>query len=550
LKRLAPVAAAALLVAAGGAGSGASEQVTVCHLHCGPRLTHLRVSNGDTPFRGDRRLLTTVSPNGDGFRDRAVVRFRLDRPAVVTVQAVRTDTIRIGRPAKAVVWSKTLRLRAGAHRVVWTPKRSTPPRTYILRLTGAGRGGGRSVYGDYEPSARPQVDAPVVRVQGVDAGFTRRSYAPGQRAELSISTDARVVRLQVFAFRVQRPGELDPKTSGIAMTAPVRLDWRHRRDAPRLVRFLRAGDWPSGLFFLRAQAGDGRVSYAPFIVRPRVFGSQSRIAVVLSTNTWQAYNFEDENGDGWGDSWYVSNAIRKIDLTRPYLDFGVPFRFRDWDLTFISWLNTTGKQVEYLSDDDLERFTSGDDLARAYDLVVFPGHAEYVTRHAYDVVERYRDLGGNLMFLAANNFFWDVRRHGQALVKGRRWRTLGRPEAGLVGVQYAGSNHGAHQAGFVVTGAAKAPWLFEGTGLRDGDSFGSYGIEIDARSPASPPQTEVLARIPDILPRAGRSAEMTYYETPRGAKVFAAGALNFAASVREPVVSGLLENLWARLSAP
>ena len=44
----------------------------------------------------------------------------------------------------------------------------------------------------------------------------------------------------------------------------------------------------------------------------------------------------------------------------------------------------------------------------------------------------------------------------------------------------------------------------------------------------------------------GRSAEMTYYETPAGAKVFAAGALNFAASIGEPVVARLVENLWAR----
>ncbi len=43
---------------------------------------------------------------------------------------------------------------------------------------------------------------------------------------------------------------------------------------------------------------------------------------------------------------------------------------------------------------------------------------------------------------------------------------------------------------------------------------------------------------------------MTYYETPAGAKVFAAGSLNFAASIGEPVVSRLVENLWARLSTP
>ena len=144
---------------------------------------------------------------------------------------------------------------------------------------------------------------------------------------------------------------------------------------------LRAGAWESGLYFVRATADDGRVGYAPFILRPRRLGER-RVAVVLSTHTWQAYNFHDADGDGWGDSWYVSDAIGSVDVTRPYLDFGVPFRFRDWDLTFVAWLNRTGNRADFLSDDDLEAAGSGDVLRRAYDLVVFPGHAEYVTAGA------------------------------------------------------------------------------------------------------------------------------------------------------------------------
>ena len=260
--------------------------------------------------------------------------------------------------------------------------------------------------------------APVVRVQGLEAGFPKRSYAPGERADLQISSDTPSLRLQVFYYSSQIPPRGgDFKTAGTAMTPPVRVDWRGHRHGPGTLRFVRAGDWPSGLYFLRLTAADGRVGYAPFVVRRNA--PRSRVAVVLSTNTWQAYNFWDGDGDGWGDSWYVSGATRSVDLSRPFLDFGVPYRFRDWDLDFIAWLNRTGKQVDFLSDDDLAAFSSGDQLAAAYDLVVFPGHAEYVTEHAYDVVQRYRDLGGNLMFLAANNFFWKVRRDGQLLTKVR-----------------------------------------------------------------------------------------------------------------------------------
>jgi hypothetical protein len=245
----------------------------------------------------------------------------------------------------------------------------------------------------------------------------------------------------------------------------------------------------------------------------------------------------------------VSGATRDVDLARPFLDFGVPYRFHDWDLDFIAWLNRTGKQVDFLSDDDLAAFSSGDRLAAAYDLVVFPGHAEYVAEHPYDVVQRFRNLGGNLMFLAANNFFWKVRRHGQLMTKVQLWRNLGRPEAALVGVQYAASDSGGRQGGYVVRAAATAPWAFAGTGLSNGDAFGRYGIEIDSRTAASPPGTLLLASIPDLM-GPGRTAEMTYYETPRGAKVFAAGALNFTASIGDPVVAQLVENVWARLSQP
>ncbi|HEY6068009.1 MAG TPA: N,N-dimethylformamidase beta subunit family domain-containing protein [Gaiellaceae bacterium] len=500
-----------------------------------PRLPDLHVTNGDVPFAGDRRLLATVSPNEDGFRDEAVVEFMLARAATVSIEAVATNSVRAGESGATVVWRAARRFPAGPCRFVWRPARSAQPRTYILRL----RIGARLVGGT----------SPVVRVQGVDASFTRRSYAPGESAVLRLATDARTLRLQVFSYQSPgRPSEQDVKTSGVAKTDPIRVDWSAHRDAPGLLRVVRAGDWPSGLYFLRATAGDGRVGYAPFIVRPRRLG-EHRVAVVLATNTWAAYNFADADGDGWGDSWYVTGRVRSVDLERPFLDFGVPFRFHDWDLDFIAWLNRTGRAVDFLSDDDLEAVASGDELAKHYDLVVFPGHEEYVTGHAYDVVERYRDLGGNLAFLAANNLYRRVDRVGERLFLRGLWRKLGRPEAGVVGVQYVGSDHGQRQAGYTVTGAASAPWAFVGSGLVDGASFGRYGIEIDSRTSASPRGIQVLARIPDLL-GPGRSAEMTYYETAVGAKVFAAGTLNFAASLERPDVDRLLTNVLNRLSVP
>jgi hypothetical protein len=370
--------------------------------------------------------------------------------------------------------------------------------------------------------------------------FAARSYPPGAVAELRVwnPTD-----LTVQFFRAGRRSLRDDTMRGDSVTRPVR---HGRRD----VLELEVRDWRSGLYYARLRARDGRVGFAPLIVRPRRPG-ESRVAVVLPTNTWQAYNFRDVDGDGVGDTWYASPEIHSVRLDRPFLDRGVPPRFRAYDAAFLGWLGRSGHAVDVLSDDDLDDVTSGDLLAARYDLVVFPGHEEYVTRHAYDVVERYRDLGGNLAFLSANNFFCRVERHGDVL-HGRRvtWRELGRPESSLIGSQYVDWFRDVYpNRPYVVTGARRASWLFAGTGLRDGSRFGNFGIEVDARTPVSPRGTQVLARIANIF-GPGKSAEMTYYETPAGAKVFAAGVLNFGGHAWYPEVSRMLDNVWARLSRP
>jgi hypothetical protein len=213
------------------------------------------------------------------------------------------------------------------------------------------------------------------------------------------------------------------------------------------------------------------------------------------------------------------------------------------------WLDLEHVQADFLADDDLDRL-SGEQLARAYSLVVFPGHEEYVTEHEFNTTERYRDLGGNLAFLSANDFFYKVQKRGNTMTGRWRWRDLGRPEAALVGEQYVDWNHGRYpNRPYEVTGATRARWFFRGTALRNSSTFGVYGIEVDATAPSSPQGTQVLARIGDIF-GPGESAEMTYYAQPNGAKVFSAGVMNFGGSALWPGVRTMIENLIARLRVP
>jgi len=394
----------------------------------------------------------------------------------------------------------------------------------------------------------------VVRLQGIDAGFTRPNFLPGEVAQVHIATDEPTLTLRVFhAGPEQVVTYADNQLAGIEIDQqPTTIDWSAWRSSRHTISF-RIPDVPSGLYYLQLGGPDGRIGYAPFVVRPAILGATSRVLVVLPTNTWQAYNFQDADGNGYGDTWYAGPPNGHVDLGRTYIARGVPPRFYRYDLPFLHWLYWSGKSAEFISDSDFAQIASGDELAKAYNLVVFEGHEEYVLPHEYDVTQRFRDLGGNLMFLSANNFFWKVGKTKQVLQKIGRWRDAGRPEAALIGIEYRANDDGQRQGLFTVQNSAAAPWLWDGTGLADGSTFGQfvggYGIEIDATAPQSPPGTLVLAQIPDLF-GPGLTAQMSYYETPAGAKVFAAGTLDFGGSATFWPVKKMLDNVWARLSQP
>jgi hypothetical protein len=380
----------------------------------------------------------------------------------------------------------------------------------------------------------------------VEAAFPHESYAPGTTASLVFFNSARGVSLRIF-----HTGPEQTTTVGNDELQGVPVTGRERVGTVRNALAIRVpvGNWPTGLYFARLTAADGRVGFAPFVVRPRRLG-EHRVAVVLPTMTWQAYNLRDDDGDGKGDTWYADWNVHTARLGRPFLNRGVPYNFRRYDLPFLHWLASTGRRVDVLSDADLDSVGAAADLASAYDLIVFPGHHEYVTTHEYDLIDAYRDQGGNLAFLSANNFFWRIVKHGNLMERTEQWRDLDRPEASLIGVQYRGNDRGTHHGAWIVRDRATAPWLFAQTGLEDGSPFGSGGIEIDETAPSSPPGVQVLAEIPDLF-GPGFTAQMTYYETRGGAKVFAAGAFRFGGAIQtNSIVRRMMANLWSRLSQP
>ena len=393
-------------------------------------------------------------------------------------------------------------------------------------------------------AAKGSARDPVSRRPTIAAAFTRESFGPGETATLALFGRARDVTVRLF-----RVGDaIGPLAQRDAMRGEqVGPDRHYDRLAPARVIHLGLGSgWASGLYFAELTAPGDRVGYAPFVLAPRRLGSH-RIAVVLPTQTWQAYNFRDDDHDGVGNTWYASPEIATAALHRPYEDRGVPAHYRIYDEPFLRWLARNRYAVDYLSDAEL-RTTTGRTLAAGYELLIFPGHHEYVTAPELRAVTGFRNRGGNLAFLSANNFFRKITLDRGVMTIVGQWRKLGRPEAALIGVQYFSSGPVTSSgSSWIVRGGAASESLFRYTGLVPGSAFGSGGIEADRIAPSSPPGVEVVAEIPHVL-GDGRKAQMTIYRASSGATVFAAGAFSLAASVWQPPVQQLMINLIEDLS--
>ena len=295
---------------------------------------------------------------------------------------------------------------------------------------------------------------------------------------------------------------------------------------------------------LRAARGAGRPqsdSRRSSSRRGRI--GSDRVAVVLPTLTWQAYNFRDDDGDGKADTWYAgkrlqhgapgSGVSRPRRAVRVSLPLGLPA---------LAVLDEQARRRP-LAVGPRARPRTRPRSRRAYDLVVFAGHHEYVTTREYDLVEGYRDLGGNLMFLSANNYFWRVDPPWQ---RHREVRDAGE-------ISIAPSRHSSAFSTSPTSDPRDVHGLFavrplamaaEGTGSH----LARRSAEVASRSTMS-------RRRPRLRPRCSRrsrtssgrakTAQMTYYETRSGARVFAAGAFHFTRTITTDfVVWRLLENLW------
>ena len=339
------------------------------------------------------------------------------------------------------------------------------------------------------------------------------SATPGETVYLSASSDSDNCWLDIFREGLNENRVHEQEAINVGEHPVPEQAWELGPDWPACWEFTIPHDWPSGIYRIELHAhGDrGQPKHTRWcaqhaqhdillVVRAVRPASQHMVLLQLTTNTYMAYN-------SWGGkSTYPYNSTdgakaHRVSLLRPghgyYGDTIARAEFPQWELPFIRWCEKNRIGLEYGVNYDLERWPDG---FEDYRLILSVGHDEYWSGPMRDNLERFIAAGGNAAFFSGNTCCWQVRfeDEGNTMVtykedyqqdpefaSGRHhlvstlWShpLVGRPENQLTGVGFPmGGYHrffdqyrdqrGEH------TVRLADHWIFDGTGLTEGDTFG------------------------------------------------------------------------------
>jgi len=480
-----------------------------------------------------------ISPNGNGVNDTLRVHVSAPPGSVLGLRAyvwggrlvgwkrIRTGvTVRGGGP---IEWNGTTStghpLRDGSYLVTVCYKdsgRRLPPQ-------GVARPGVAEASVRRPPWRRSGClrDPRVVRVERVAAYVdSTRSYGQGMQMPLAVSAD-----------RGEADTTLQQDCSGVSTSV--------------IQRRIPLGAAP-GLYHVVAIDAQGDEFKAPVVVRdvaPLDRPLPHTALVVWPYLTWRAYNAYDADLNGIPDSWYQFWRQRRVSLVGPILPGGVEDDHAA-AAPFSRWLCSRSVHAQHVTDVELGRLPLA--TLRRYSAIVFPGHTEYYEPATYDLLRRYRDGGGNLVFLQANPFYRQVRldRERNAMVMTDYDAREGRSDFALAGVGYDGCCFPRARA-VPYTAATgrdyeRVRWLFRGTGIGPGQRFGVAASESDRIDPALTPRDHVVAGRAVIEGKHGViNATMVWSHAGRGS-VFATGNYSFLRMGRG-LTYKLLDNVWRKL---
>lgn len=321
---------------------------------------------------------------------------------------------------------------------------------------------------------------------------------------------------------------------------------------------------------------------------------------------FQSYGLSTYNNHSDGSGICHASHKRPLFNIRPgYITFGQAdcsgLRHFQADSHLISWLHAKGIDYDIITDEELHN--DGVAAIERYEAVITGSHPEYHTSETLDALTQYRDQGGALHYLGGNGFYWRIARHREepSLLEIRRaedglrawasepgeyyngfdgaygglWRRNGRPPQQLVGVGFTAQGTFNGMPYKRVCFDPDFDWVFNGIDDEIIGDFGfsgngAAGFELDRVDPKLDPghKITILAQsfatddhfilVPEeqlthLTNLSGgpesevKRADMIYFETPAGGRVFSVGSITFCGSLPwnnfDNTVSRLLFNV-------
>ncbi|HZZ42504.1 MAG TPA: N,N-dimethylformamidase beta subunit family domain-containing protein [Tepidisphaeraceae bacterium] len=323
-------------------------------------------------------------------------------------------------------------------------------------------------------------------------------------------------------------------------------EWNRRGFNPAVFQLIAPEQ--SGLYYFHAETLSGKFLSFPWVVAPRQ--ATARVALLASTNTWNAYNnfggrsnyinvegllpqptinsrqdLGKYNGKLRSVWQFADEEYKAISFDRPEpfnhvpkgTEVADPIRGRqpchlaeaEWRL--MGWMEREGFAYDLYSDRQLH---DGELELDKYDVLVISTHPEYWSRVHYERVKEWVfKRGGKLMYLGGNGIDCEVEYVGESAMRCLNWlpagpgfpfvdsrtgqtidnrlhRTMGSSPAELLGVVF--TDPGAMtSAPYRVVDASH--WIFAGLGLKNGDVFGTESLHERCPGGASGHETDKVS---------------------------------------------------------
>ena len=368
------------------------------------------------------------------------------------------------------------------------------------------------------------------------------------------------------------------------------IEWNKRgySNNPNHTQFVIAPE-RSGLYYIHAKTESGEFFSFPWIVAPSK--PNSDVAVLASNINWNAYNnfggrsnyihpaqmpprptvnarlelARYTNADNHTE--FNSEEYAPLSFDRPEplnhipestkitdpIEGRLPCHVCPAEWRLLGWMERENFQYDLYAETQFHTNLLNLDH---YKVLIISTHPEYWSHKMYFTLKKWVfERGGKLIYLGGNGLNCDVDfldeftvtyRNGSfgagwmgelsKMGKESRFDLYYESEANLLGVRCT-------EEGLMTAAPYKAldtsHWAFEGTGLRNGDSFGekclhmrcwggASGHETDKMSPSSPKNCKLLAK--GLNPGNG-GAEMVHHQTDSGGEVFSAGSINYPSSL-------------------